>query len=79
LPLLGRHGGRLERRLRTADARTEIHLLSFPSRTGYESYLADPDRAVLRPLLDGVDVHQRVLEVHDVPEGSSQEGQAGTR
>jgi uncharacterized protein (DUF1330 family) len=67
VPLLSRHGGRLERRLRTADARTEVHLLSFPDQAGYESYVADPDRAALRALLDGVDVRQRVLDVHDVP------------
>jgi hypothetical protein len=66
LPLLRRHGGRLERRLRTADARTEVHLLSFPARAGYESFLADPDRAALRPLLADLDVRQRVLEVQDV-------------
>ena len=68
LPLLERHGGRLERRLRTADGRTEVHLLSFPSRAGYDAYRADPDRAVLRPLLAGLDLSQRVLEVQDVGE-----------
>jgi hypothetical protein len=67
LPLLGRHGGQLERRLRTADARAEVHLLSFPARAGYEAYLADPDRVALCPLLTALDVRQRVLEVHDVP------------
>jgi hypothetical protein len=67
LPLLGRHGGQLERRLRTADGRTEVHLLSFATRAGYESYLADPDRAALRPLLAALDVRQRVLEMHDCP------------
>jgi hypothetical protein len=68
LPLLDRHGGRLERRLRTADGRTEVHLLSFPSRAGYDAYRADPDRAALRPLLAGLDLTQRVLEVQDVDE-----------
>lgn len=68
LPLLGRHGGRLERRLRTADGRTEVHLLSFPSRTGFDAYRADPAREALRPLLAGLDLSQRVLEVHDVDE-----------
>ena len=34
LPLLERHGGRLDRRLRTADGRTEVHLLSFADRAG---------------------------------------------
>lgn len=65
LPLLGRHGGTLERRLRTPDGRTEVHVVSFASRAGYDAYLADPDRAAFRPLLDGLDVRQRLLEVQD--------------
>lgn len=68
LPLLDRHGGRLERRLRTADGRTEVHLLSFPSRAGYDAYRADPERAALHPMLTGLDLEQRVLEVRDVGE-----------
>jgi enamine deaminase RidA (YjgF/YER057c/UK114 family) len=63
LPLLARHGGRLDRRLRTADGRTEIHLLSFADRAGYDAYLADPDRATAGRLLDGLAVHRRSLEV----------------
>jgi enamine deaminase RidA (YjgF/YER057c/UK114 family) len=65
LPLLARHGGRLDRRLRTADGRTEIHLLSFADRAGYDAYLADPDRAAAGHLLDGVDLQRRLLEVTD--------------
>jgi hypothetical protein len=42
LPLLARHGGRLDRRLRTADGHTEIHLLSFADRSGYDAYVAEP-------------------------------------
>jgi enamine deaminase RidA (YjgF/YER057c/UK114 family) len=66
LPLLARHGGRLDRRLRTADGRTEIHLLSFTDRAAYDAYLADPDRAAAGRLLDGLDVRRRLLEVTDV-------------
>jgi enamine deaminase RidA (YjgF/YER057c/UK114 family) len=66
LPLLARHGGVLDRRLRTADGRTEVHLLAFADRAGYEAYLADPDRAGLGHLLDGLDVRHRLLEVTDV-------------
>ena len=68
LPLLGRHGGRLERRLRSRDGRTEVHVLSFASRAGVDAYLADPERAGHRALLDGVTLEQRVVEVADVPE-----------
>ncbi len=66
LPLLGRHGGRLDRRLRTADSRVEVHVISFASRAGYESYMADPERMAHRELLADVDVSQRILDVHDV-------------
>jgi enamine deaminase RidA (YjgF/YER057c/UK114 family) len=66
LPLLTRHGGRLDRRLRTADGRTEIHLLSFADRAGYDAYVADPDRAAAGHLLDGLDLQRRLLEVTEV-------------
>jgi uncharacterized protein (DUF1330 family) len=66
LPLLARHGGRLERRLRTHDALNEIHIVSFETRSGYESYLADPERQSHRSLLDGAEVGQRMFEVQDV-------------
>jgi hypothetical protein len=66
LPLLDRHDGRLERRLRSGDGQVEVHLVSFGSRAGYESYLADPDRTAHRRLLAGVDISQRVLEMDDV-------------
>ena len=66
LPLLSRHGGRLDRRLRTGDALTEVHIVSFASREGFESYLADPERQSHKGLLDGLDVAQRVLRVDDV-------------
>ena len=56
LPLLSRHGGRLERRLRTPDGATEVHLLSFPSDAAWEAYRADPERLAHRPLLAGVPV-----------------------
>jgi hypothetical protein len=69
LPLLARHGGRLDRRVRTADGRTEIHLLSFADRAGYDAYLADPDRTALGRLLDGLDVRRRLLEVADAEPG----------
>ena len=66
LPLLAHHGGRLDRRLRTADGRTEIHLLSFADRAGYDAYVADPDRADAGRLLDGIEIRRRLLEVTEV-------------
>ncbi len=67
LPLLARHGGRLDRRLRSGDGRTEVHLLSFADRVGYAAYLADPDRTAAGHLLDGLDVRRRLVEVTDAP------------
>jgi hypothetical protein len=66
LALLGRHGGRLERRLRTGDGNGEVHVIRFASRAGYESFLADPERAALRAALGDDAPVTRVLEVRDV-------------
>ena len=74
LPLLPRHGGRLERRFRTGDALTEVHVVTFASQEGFESYLADEERQSHRGLLDGLDVVQRLLLVDDVPEATDGRG-----
>ncbi len=66
LPLLGRHGGRLERRRRTDDALNEVHIVSFESQDGYDSYLADKERQSHRSALEGAEVVQRLLRVRDV-------------
>jgi ribosomal protein S18 acetylase RimI-like enzyme len=66
LELLPRHGGKLERRLRTADSRLEVHYISFASRDGYLGFLADPDRAALRAEITEVELTNRVFEVDDV-------------
>ena len=68
LPMLARHDGRLERRLRTADGQAEVHIVSFGARAGYDAYIADPERAHHRALLEGVALTQRLLEVTDVGE-----------
>lgn len=66
LPLLRQHGGRLERRLRSDEGTSEVHVVSFASREGYASYLADPERQAHAPLLDGQGVVHRLLDVADV-------------
>jgi len=48
LALLGRHGGTLERRMRSLDASTEVHVIRFASEDGLASFLADPQRLRLR-------------------------------
>ncbi|MBQ0989918.1 hypothetical protein PSH03_004904 [Micromonospora sp. PSH03] len=65
LALLDRHGGRLERRLRGTDGQTEVHVIRFDGRVGYESFLADPDRAALRTALGAAAPTTRVVEVHE--------------
>ncbi len=66
LPLLARHGGRLERRLRTDDALTEVHIVSFETHSAYESYIADEERRAHRGVLGEGSLAQRLLPVRDV-------------
>ena len=66
LGLLERHGGRLERRLRSDDGSSEIHLIEFADPAGYTAYLADPDRASAQRLIDGADITTRAFVVDDL-------------
>lgn len=66
LELLARHGGSLERRTRTDDGATEVHLIRFRDRAGYSSFLADPDRRAYRDRMGSAAPSTRVIEVHDV-------------
>ena len=68
LARLTQHGGALERRTRTMDSGTEVHLIRFSSRAGYESFLADPDRVTRREQLGHAAPITKVLEVRDVSE-----------
>ena len=61
LALLGRHGGRLEGRLRSVDGRTEVQTISFGDRAGYEAFLADPVRAGYRSEIGDVAPDTRVI------------------
>jgi hypothetical protein len=65
LGLLERHGGALERRMRTADAASEVQIIRFASRAGLESFMTDPDRLVARERLGAAAPVTRVLEVAD--------------
>jgi uncharacterized protein (DUF1330 family) len=46
LPLLEKHGGRLEMRVRSLDGRCETHLVYFPDARCAEDYRSDPIRVV---------------------------------
>ncbi|HET9519090.1 MAG TPA: hypothetical protein VFO77_15315, partial [Actinoplanes sp.] len=66
LTLLQRHGGSIERRLRDSDTATEVHVIRFESRAGYDSYMVDPDRLAHRADLGDAAPTTRVIEVHEV-------------
>jgi hypothetical protein len=66
LGLLDRHGAVLERRLRSTDAATEVHVIRFRSRAGLASFLADPDRTRLRAEVGDAVPVARVIEVRDL-------------
>jgi hypothetical protein len=66
LALLDRHGGTLERRMRGTDSPTEVHVIRFRSRAGYESFMVDPDRLEYRDRIGDAAPTTQVLEVYDV-------------
>ncbi|WP_432844128.1 hypothetical protein [Dactylosporangium sp. CA-092794] len=65
LALLARHGGTLERRLRSAE--TEVQIIRFASRTGLDSFMSDPDRLTIRARYGDTAPLTRVLEVTEIP------------
>ena len=69
LAMLSLHGGRLERRVRSSDGTREVHLVSFESRSAFESYVADPDRAACRARYPADAWATEVVEVDDVDDG----------
>ena len=69
LGLLDRHGGSVERRVRGTDSTTEVHLIRFRSRAGYESFMVDPDRLAYRDRLGDAAPTTRVIEVRDAMSG----------
>lgn len=66
LPLLARYGGTIERRLRTADGTTEIHIVGFGSRAGLDVYRADPARLAAGHLMTRSGAATELIEVLDV-------------
>ena len=66
LALLDRHGGSVERRTRSTDSSTEVHIIRFRSRAGYESFMVDPDRLDHRDRIGDAAPTTRVLEVRDL-------------
>jgi uncharacterized protein (DUF1330 family) len=67
LPLLGDHGGRLQRRLRNEAGTVELHILSFPSEAALQQYRSDPRRTAAAHLLEASSAQRESLSLHDVP------------
>jgi hypothetical protein len=63
LTLLGRHGATLERRMRSTDGTSEVHLIRVRSRADLAAYMADPDRLALRERYGAAAPTTRVIEV----------------
>ena len=66
LGLLDRHGGSVERRMRSMDSATEVHIIRFRSRAGYESFMTDPARLDYRDRIGDAAPTTRVLEVREL-------------
>jgi hypothetical protein len=66
LGLLSDHGGRPERRLRSADGLTEVHLVGFPSSEAFAGYRDDPRRKSHSHRLRASGASTQVLKLVDV-------------
>ncbi|HWE13051.1 MAG TPA: hypothetical protein VG365_06045 [Solirubrobacteraceae bacterium] len=66
LPLLSDHGGRLERRLRSRDGQTEVHLVSFRSAERFTEYREDPRRAEHASWIERSGARVELYELSDV-------------
>jgi hypothetical protein len=66
LALLERHGATIERRMRGLDSPTEVHVIRFRSRAGYDSFMIDPDRLAHREKIGDAAPTTRVIEVRDL-------------
>ena len=63
LPLLEKHGGRLEMRVRSLDGRCETHLLFFPDAQCAADYRSDPARLAVLSEWDRCGARSTVVEV----------------
>ena len=63
LPLLERHGARLETRVRAIDGTGEFHLLHFPDADAFAAYRADPERTAAQPLWVQCRARSELVEV----------------
>jgi uncharacterized protein (DUF1330 family) len=66
LPMLPRHGGKFERRLRGEDGHIEVHIVAFPNHEALDAYRNDPDRLKHLPLLEESRAETELIEVKEV-------------
>ena len=70
LPLLAKHGGTLERRVRSIDSSLELHVIRFSDREAFDRFRDDEHRVNLAPLLAQSRVTVEILEGRDVASDS---------
>jgi len=63
MPLVAEHGGQVIGRYRTADGKTEVHVIGFANRTGRDGYTNDPRRQAAQPLRIKSGVQMQALEM----------------
>lgn len=72
--IMGRHGGRIERRLETSglpgidgDVPDEVHLVTFPSLESFEAYRLDPALTPLAELRSRAIRRTVICQSNDLP------------
>ena len=66
LPILAEYGAVVERRLRSGDGCTEVHLIRFPAASAFVAYRDDARRGAQRELLDASGAEIELHELHDM-------------
>ncbi len=66
LPLLPEFNGCLERRLRSPDGSTELHIVSFASEADFQNYRSDPRRVMQARLLERSSAKLELLAMANV-------------
>jgi len=66
LPLIEKHGGRLEMRVRAVDQSKEAHLVHFPDAETYQAFATDPERLSVQHIWDASGATSVVADVEDV-------------
>jgi len=66
LPLLPEHGGRLDRRMQSADGTLEVHLLEFETEDALATFRADARRVAATRLLGSAQPELELVRMVDV-------------